>query len=138
MAVECFLDTNILIYATSFAANHAAKKLLAREWVARADWGVSTQVLTEFYVNARQAKNGLEVEAASRFVQRIADTRQVQAIDRETILDALSISARYPVSHWNALILSAAKQIGARTIISDEIAHGQRYDGIVVLNPFLQ
>jgi predicted nucleic acid-binding protein len=39
-----FLDTNILIYATSLADDHAAKRPLARSWVARADWGLSTQV----------------------------------------------------------------------------------------------
>ena len=35
--------TNILIYATSLADDHAAKRPLARSWVACADWGLSNR-----------------------------------------------------------------------------------------------
>lgn len=136
MSASYFLDTNILIYATSLADDHASKREKAREWVARTDWGISTQVLMEFYANARQAKHGLAPEAASRFVQRIADSRPVQLIDKDVVIDALSLCSRYPLSHWDAAILCAARRFGAHTVISEDLGHGQRYDGIKVLNPF--
>ena len=75
MSSPYFLDTNILIYATSLADDHAAKRPLARSWVARADWGLSTQVLMEFYANARQARHGLLPTAAQAFVERLAACR---------------------------------------------------------------
>jgi len=39
MTTPCFPDTNILVYATSLAADHGAKRDAARSWVACADWG---------------------------------------------------------------------------------------------------
>ena len=137
MSSPYFLDTNILIYATSLADDHAAKRPLARSWVARADWGLSTQVLMEFYANARQARHGLLPTAAQAFVERLAACRPVQAVDRELVLAALSLRNRYNLSHWDAAILCAAARLGAHTVISEDLSHGQQYDGVTVLNPFL-
>ena len=124
MSAPYFLDTNILIYATSLATDHATKRPAARNWVARTDWGLSTQVLMEFYANARQARHGLLPTAPQTFVERIAASR-------------LSLRNRYNLSHWDAAILCAAARLGAHTVISEDLSHGQRYDGITVLNPFL-
>ncbi|MBL0284840.1 MAG: PIN domain-containing protein [Zoogloea sp.] len=137
MSAPYFLDTNILIYATSLATDHATKRPAARNWVARTDWGLSTQVLMEFYANARQARHGLLPTAPQTFVERIAASRPVQAVDRELVLAALSLRNRYNLSHWDAAILCAAARLGAHTVISEDLSHGQRYDGITVLNPFL-
>jgi predicted nucleic acid-binding protein len=71
------------------------------------------------------------------FVERIAASRPVQAVDRELVLAALSLRNRYNLSHWDAAILCAAARLGAHTVISEDLSHGQRYDGITVLNPFL-
>jgi predicted nucleic acid-binding protein len=54
MTAPYFLDTNVLVYATSLAADHAPKREAARAWAARTDWGVSTQVLMELYAQARR------------------------------------------------------------------------------------
>ncbi len=131
-----FLDTNILIYATSLSPDHAAKAPAAREWVRRSNWGVSTQVLMEFYANARQPKHGLLPTAAQDFVERIAARRPVQAVDKELVLDALSLRHRYYLSHWDAAILCAARRIGAHTVVSEDMEHGRDYEGVAVLNPF--
>lgn len=137
MSSPYFLDTNILIYATSLADNHAAKRPAARSWVARTDWGVSSQVLMEFYANARQTRHGLLPTAPQAFVEHIAASRPVQAVDRELVLSALSLRNRYNLSHWDAAILCAAARLGAHTVISEDLFHGQSYDGVTVLNPFL-
>lgn len=132
-----FLDTNILIYATSLAEDHASKKPIARHWVSRTDWGVSTQVLMEFYANARQARHGLVPTAPQQFVERIAASRPIQAVDKMLVLDALQLRLRYNLSHWDAAILCAARRLGAQTLISEDLGHGQNYDGVRVINPFI-
>jgi predicted nucleic acid-binding protein len=132
-----FLDTNILIYATSLAADHAAKAPAARAWVAREDWGLSTQVLMEFYANARQPRHGLLPTAAQDFVERIAARRPVQAMDRELVLDALALRHRCYLTHWDAAILCAARRLGAHTVISEDMQSGRDYEGVRVVNPFL-
>jgi predicted nucleic acid-binding protein len=137
MNAPYFLDTNILIYATSLATDHAAKRPVARGWMARTDWAISTQVLMEFFANARQARHGLLPTAPQQFVERISASRPVQAVDRELVLAALSLRHRYNLSHWDAAILCAAARQGAHTVISEDLAHGQSYDGVTVRNPFI-
>lgn len=137
MAVDYFLDTNILIYATSLADSHAGKREVARQWLARSDWGVSTQVLMEFYANARRPEHGLPPTAAEDFVIAMARHRPVQPVDAATVLDALRLRNRRYLSHWDAAILCAARRLGAHTVISEDMEHGGNYDGVAVVNPFL-
>ena len=137
-ATPFFLDTNILIYATSLRPDHAAKAPAARAWVARADWGVSAQVLMELYANARQPQHGLLPTAALQLVESIAAQRPVQALDKALVLDALALRHRCYISHWDAAILVAAQRLGAHTVVSEDLTHGRNYEGINVLNPFLQ
>ena len=136
-ATPFFLDTNILIYATSQAADHAAKREPARHWVGRGDWGVSTQVLMEFYAQARQARHGLLPTAAQAFVERIAARRPVVAVDKDIVLDALALRHRHYLSHWDAAVLCAAQRLGAHTVISEDMEHGRDYGGVTVINPFV-
>ncbi len=132
-----FLDTNILIYATSLSADHAAKAPAARAWVERNDWGVSTQVLMEFFANARHPRHGLLPTAAQEFVELIAARRPVQAVDRELVLDALALRHRYYLSHWDAAILCAARRMGAHTVVSEDMQSGRDFEGVQVFNPFV-
>jgi predicted nucleic acid-binding protein len=131
-----FLDTNVLIYATSLAADHAPKREAARAWVARSDWGVSTQVLMEFFAQARQPRHGLLPTAAQAFVERIAVRRPVVPVDREIVLQALALRHRHYLSHWDAAILCAARRLGAHTVVSEDMAPGVDYGGVTVLDPF--
>lgn len=138
MSVGYFLDTNILIYATSLAEDHAEKKPVARQWLGRSDWGVSTQVLMEFYNNARQPQHKLLPTAAEDFVVALAQSRPVQAVDAAIVQAALRLRSRRYLSHWDAAILCAARRLGAHTVISEDMEHGQNYDGVTVINPFLE
>lgn len=132
-----FLDTNVLIYATSLSPDHASKRGAARSWVARADWGVSTQVLMEFYAQARQPRHGLLPTAAQDFIERIAARRPVVAVDKNLVLDALALRHRHYLSHWDAAILCAAQRLGAHTVVSEDMEHGRDYGIVTVLNPFV-
>jgi predicted nucleic acid-binding protein len=136
-AVPYFLDTNILICATSQAADHLPKRERARSWVARTDWGVSTQVLMEFFAQARREKHGLLPTAAQAFVERIAARRPVVPVDKGIVLDALALRHRYYLTHWDAAILCAARRLGAATLISEDLETGRNYEGVTVHNPFL-
>jgi predicted nucleic acid-binding protein len=137
MTAPFFLDTNILVYATSLSPDHASKRDVARAWVGRGDWGVSTQVLMEFYAQARQPRHGLLPTAAQAFVERIAARRPVQAVDKELVLDALALRHRYYLTHWDAAILCAAQRLGANTVVSEDMEHGRDYGGVTVANPFI-
>jgi predicted nucleic acid-binding protein len=136
MATPYFLDTNILVYATSLAESHAPRREAARAWMARTDWGVSTQVLMELYAQARQPRHGLLPTAAQALVERIAARRPVVPVDSAIVLEALALRHRHYLSHWDAAILCAARRLGAHTVVSEDMVPGQDYGGVRVLNPF--
>ena len=50
-----FLDTNILIYAVSTAAEYAGKRSRALELLGTTDLALSVQVLQELYVQSTRA-----------------------------------------------------------------------------------
>ena len=50
MSVEAFLDTNVLVYAAAGRAEEATKRARALALIDDLDFGLSAQVLQEFYV----------------------------------------------------------------------------------------
>ena len=48
---EVFLDTNVLLYAVSNAPEEAMEYAVAWRIIEENNWGISVQVLQEFYVN---------------------------------------------------------------------------------------
>jgi predicted nucleic acid-binding protein len=61
----------------------------------------------------------------------------VASLDAETFVRALELIRRYQISNWDAAILVAAKQLGCVVVYSEDLNHGQDYDGVRVINPFL-
>jgi predicted nucleic acid-binding protein len=53
----------------------------------------------------------------------------------QSILEALVIGHRYNVSFWDALILQAAGSSGAAVVYSEDLADGQSYGPLRVVNP---
>lgn len=136
MAVAHCLDSNVLVYAFSKAPRDAAKARVAREWISREDWGASVQVLQEFYVNAVRKPNGLSHEDALAMVEEIAGSRQVISIDVALMRHALHLKSRYGIAYWDAAVIAGAHRLGASTLVSEDLAHGQDYGGVRVFNPF--
>jgi predicted nucleic acid-binding protein len=136
MAVAHCLDSNVLVYAFSKAPRDAAKARVAREWIAREDWGASVQILQEFYVNAVRKPNGLSHEDALAMVEEIAGSRQVISIDVPLMRHALQLKSRYGIAYWDAAVVAGAHRLGASTLVSEDLAHGQDYGGVRVFNPF--
>lgn len=133
-----FLDTNILIYGVSLAPDHAAKREIARSWIARSDWAVSTQVLMEFSVNASHPRHGLSRETVGLLVQEFVETCPVQGMDASMVISAHQIQARYGLSLWDAAIVAAAQRMGCMRLVTEDLNNGQSYGGVVALNPFVE
>jgi len=137
MSDKYFVDTNILVYAhdRSAGVKHLrARRLLEQLW----DSGqgvLSTQVLQELCINVRRkAGNPLPVEEVCLLI-RDYSTWQVVTNTSESVLRALDIEMRYKTSFWDALILQAAESAGASIVYSEDLAAGQHYGSIQVVNP---
>lgn len=130
------LDTNILLYAITTEAGEADKKGIARALLAGTDWGLSIQVLQEFYVNAtRPPKPAMSHADVSALIDELL-TRPTVVNDDKLLRDALRIKERYGIAFWDAGIVAAARALGAATLYSEDLSHGQDYDGVRVVNPF--
>ena len=49
---------------------------------------------------------------------------------------ALDASQRYRIAYWDAAIIEAARSLGCRTVLSEDLSHGVDYGGVRVENPF--
>ena len=136
MTAKFFVDTNVLLYAGSNAAEDRAKRQVARELLSRPDIALSAQVLQEFYAVA-VAKQRLQMthEEALAVLQSLASF-PVCPITRELVMDAVQLWQRYQISYWDAAIVAATKQMGCTAVYSEDMNPGQSYDGVTVVNPF--
>jgi predicted nucleic acid-binding protein len=138
MSVECFLDTNVLVYAVSSAEAEAAKKAKALDLVERSDFGVSAQVLQEFYVTVtRKIRKPLSPERAVALMDEYRVFPTVPT-DYPLIVAAVELSLRYGLSYWDGAILAAAEALEAPTLYTEDLSHGQRYGRVRAVNPFLE
>jgi predicted nucleic acid-binding protein len=135
--IDAFIDTNVLLYAASDAPSEVLKKQQAQFLLTGTRFGISVQVLQEFYVNAI-GKLAPSISSANLDnVLAMLRRRPMTAITPALFDSAVDIKRRYQISYWDAAIVAAAKELGAKIIYSEDLAHGQTYDGIRVMNPFL-
>lgn len=136
MSAEVFLDTNILVYAAIGSGNDAAKRQRALELIRAEEFGTSAQVLQEFFVTiVRKARVPLSETEAMEWIEQFAEFPCVP-VDSRLVRIAIEYSVRYQISYWDAAIVAAAEALGARTVYSEDLNHGQFYGQVQVLNPF--
>lgn len=137
MTAERFLDTNILLYSGSQAAEDESKRRIAAQLVARLDFAISTQVVQEYLSNALRKKElGLSARNVQTFLDSL-DAISVLPVTVALIRHAWQLRSRYALSHWDAAIIAAALELGCHTLYSEDFTHDQHYDGVRVINPFL-
>jgi predicted nucleic acid-binding protein len=132
---QVFVDTNILVYAHDKDAGD--KYRIAREKV-KSLWdrpllpSISIQVLQEFYVNLirKRVNASAAREAAMSYLEwDVIDN------DRFLLLEGMRMKEKWSISYWDALILAAARKAKATELWTEDLNPGQRYEGIVVVNP---
>jgi predicted nucleic acid-binding protein len=137
MNVEYFLDTNILVYAMSGSSEDSAKRSRSIELIEAGNFGISAQVLQELYVTVtRKARLGVSAALALEWVELLA-VQPCVTIDASLVMRSIEISVRYKTSYWDGAIIAAAEALGAPTILSEDLSHGQKYEGVRVVNPYL-
>lgn len=131
-----FVDSNVLLYAASGRPGDSVKAARARQLVKDEPIALSFQVLQEFYANAINARklNLSRVEAARWCTVWLGFP--VASLGSATFVRTLELADRFKISNWDAAILAAAEQLGCRIVYSEDLSHGQDYDGVRVENPF--
>lgn len=133
-----FVDTNILLYRVSTDPLESGKQAVAEAILASRDLCLSVQVLQEFYVQVTRASRPDPLSNASASaLMRSWKRYPVVGLDSELVERALSAKERWQLSYWDAAILEAARTSDCEILLSEDLNHGQDFDGVRVVNPFL-
>lgn len=137
MSDRYFVDTNILIYAHDRSAgvkHKRAEALIEKLW--SSGGGVlSTQVLQELCISLRRKSiHPLSVEETRKLIEDYSSWTIVTNTT-ESVIQALDIEVRFKISFWDALIVQAAGSAGAPVLYSEDLADGQTYGSVRVVNP---
>jgi predicted nucleic acid-binding protein len=136
MPVDSFLDTNVLVYAAAGRSQHEAKRERSLALMEREDFGLSAQVLQEFYVTVtRKIDVPLSAQQALEWVEQF-ECFPCLSVDASLVKIAAEASERFGISYWDGAIVAAAEALGARTLYTEDLNDGQHYGSVQVRNPF--
>jgi predicted nucleic acid-binding protein len=137
MPDKYFVDTNILMYAHDRSAgmkHERARQLIERLWVS-GQGVLSMQVLQELCINLRRKIAAPPpIEEVRRLIQDYLSW-EIVINTPASVLQALEIEVRYKTSFWDAQVLQAAESSGAAVLYSEDLAEGQKYGPIHVIDP---
>lgn len=132
MTARVFADTNLFIYAESQDQDKSSRAI---EIIQDAPV-ISSQVVNET-VSVLTRKHGFLLPEAHEIAESLLDLCEVVAVDADTVRKAIDLAKRYSLSHWDSLIIAAALLAECRTLFSEDLQHGQVFDGqLTVINPF--
>jgi predicted nucleic acid-binding protein len=130
-----FLDTNIVVYAFD-TADPEKQRVAIDVLESGRRLVVSTQVLLEtWWVLTRRLERPLSEDAASGVIDELCRL-PVVSTDADLVRRAITTSRRWQLAVWDALIVEAARSSGCDRILTEDLQHGQNFDGVKVANPF--
>lgn len=140
MKDKIFVDTNILIYAHDLDAGsrHDIAAVLIEDLWENENGVISTQVLQEFYVNVtRKIKKPLPQARARGIIENYL-AWHVEVNEPDIVIRASEIEERHLLSFWDAMIVASACRAKVDKILTEDLNHGQRIEGVLVENPFVR
>jgi predicted nucleic acid-binding protein len=131
-----FVDTNVLLYAedNDRAAKRDRARALIGQLLVERSGRISLQVLNEFFA-AGTKKLGLDAVAARRRIE-LYSRFDVVSLAVDDLLAAVDLHRLHQLSIWDALIVRAALVAGCKTLLTEDLQHGFRVDGLEVVDPF--
>ena len=137
-AHQCFVDSNIIIYAhdeREKIKNPIAQKHLSNLWASSPLYPfISIQVLQECFATFIRKK--VPFSHAHGIIELYSQWNVIDN-DRRLLLEGMRIQHHYQISIWDALIVAAAKKANASHILSENLNVEQKYEGIKIINPFI-
>lgn len=131
-AADRFFDTNVLLHLLSgdeAKANRAESELST-------GGTLSVQVLNEF-ASVASRKLKMSIAEIREFLATIRVVCKVVPITEETHDLGMHIAEPYRLSVYDALIVAAAQLAQCKTLLSEDLQHGQTFAGrLKIQNPF--
>lgn len=136
MSVDAVLDANVLLYAASKDPADRVKAEVGLRLLGTVNFGMSMQIAQEFFHNARnKARLGIDAGHCDQMMAALL-RRPLVMTDVALFEDARRLCRRHQINYWDAAVLAATRCLGAPILYSEDLADGQDYDGVKVINPF--
>ena len=130
-------DTNILVYAsdpTAGTRHAAAVKLLAAAALG-GKAALNEQSLVEF-IHVATRKRRLPIALAAELISSWITNFPVITATQTIVDDMVALLASYPLSVWDAHMLALCAANHCTALMTEDLADGAVYAGLLVLNPF--
>jgi predicted nucleic acid-binding protein len=134
--IECFLDTNILIYAAAGKKREPGKHAVARRIVTEGNFCISAQVLAEFYVNVTKKAHVRMPPAQIDEWFELLGRYPVAAVDIALVERGVFFARQFQIDYFDAALVAAAERLQAPVLYTEDLNHDQLYGSVRVVNPF--
>jgi predicted nucleic acid-binding protein len=140
MSVDSFLDSNVLLY--TFDKADPRKQRIARFLVETAlkdgTACISYQVVQEVLnVLTRKHDPPISTGDAMQCLAVTLDPLWRVQPSADLVRSGISVRERYGFSFYDSLIVAAALSAGCSRLLTEDMQHGQRIEGLTIENPFL-
>jgi predicted nucleic acid-binding protein len=138
MSAEFFIGTNVFIHhLDTDRRKHKAAEKIVRDALATGNARISSQVVQEcLNVALRKAQVALSLEAARSYLDAALAPLMHVTASEALYHRALDVQARWRFSFYDSIIVAGALAAGCRTLLSEDLQHGQTLDSLTVLDPF--
>ncbi len=134
--IDCFLDTNVLIYAASEKKGRDDRwREIAERLVHDTLFGTSGQVMAEFVSVARRKKLVAD-DSLDRWLMFLSTCPSL-SVDDVYVRAGLDFARRYRINYFDGALLAAADRLGAPIFYTEDLNHNQVYGSVRAVNPFL-
>lgn len=125
------------MYAASASRSDARKRARALQLIDEADFGISAQVLQEFYVTVTRKFEKRMTPAAATALMEAYRVFPTVPTDYPLIVSAVELSLKHDISCWDGAIVAAAHALEAAILYTEDLSHGQTYGRVRAMNPFV-
>jgi len=140
MSDRIFLDTNVIVYALSKSvpSKQVIASRLLKDAIESGRGTISFQVAQEFFnVAFRRFTPPMTAADAEQFLT--VTLRPLLAVQSSygLYMRALQLTRGHSISWYDSLLVAAALESDCRTLYTEDLQHGQKFDSLRVVNPFL-
>ena len=138
-AARFFLDTNIFVY--TFEETSSIRRAKARELVEMAlttGLGVVSHQVVQEFLNVATSKFAVPLSPADcrTYLEQVLTPLWRVWPNAALCLRALEVRERSGYGFYDSLIVAAALAAGCRTLYTQDLQHGRRFDSLTVVDPF--
>ncbi len=135
-----FIDTNVFVHDIEHpgSAHQRVAQELVEDAVTTGNGYISYQVINECAnVILKFTDRPDRFDLAQEYLERVLARLPRVEPSLPLYMNAIRLHERYQISFYDALIVAGAVAAGCTTLYSEDMQHGQLFDGVRVVNPFL-